>query len=490
MSHENPKKLQARGINEPESAHVKHAPQQRDLVWGYLAQALNIGAGLLLLPIVLRYLPQEDVGLWFVFLTLGGLAQLLEFGFQPTISRNTSYIFAGATSLVSRGVPESFDASQKADPYLLAQLVAASRLIYRAVALGASVVLLLGGSVYIFTLLTPGQQLINSLAAWICYACGSIANFYFGYVNALLQGRGSVSAANKVIIAARVTMLILGIATLTAGMGLLGLGIAMLVSSILGRFLALRLLASDLTTRTALKLASYISGRPVAKTLWHNASRLGIVSICAFLIQRANILIASSFLGLAVAASFSLTVTILMVLFSVSMVIVQVRLPHLARAQSHADSTVLQAMYGELIFIGWATYLAGFIALLFIGPTILVLIGTKTTLLPTWQLLIYGAILALEMNHSIAATYLSTQNSIPFVRSSVLSGLTTLALSLALVDEYQVFGLLTAQGIVQLGYNNWKWPYLVRKQLDFTWLTLIEAEFSRIAYQFKKKPPS
>src|SRR6266567_8101153 len=74
------------------------AISRRDIYWGYAAQLLNVGAGLILLPVVVRYFSPEDVGLWFVFITLAGLAQLLEFGFQPTLARNTAYVYAGARS--------------------------------------------------------------------------------------------------------------------------------------------------------------------------------------------------------------------------------------------------------------------------------------------------------------------------------------------------------------------------------------------------------
>ena len=66
---------------------TKHALTWSNLSWGFLAQGLNIGTGLLLLPMILRYLKPDEIGLWFVFMSLAGLAQLLELGFQPTIAQ-------------------------------------------------------------------------------------------------------------------------------------------------------------------------------------------------------------------------------------------------------------------------------------------------------------------------------------------------------------------------------------------------------------------
>jgi O-antigen/teichoic acid export membrane protein len=458
---------------------LKQNKYSKELAIGYLAQALNVGAGLLLLPAILSYLSPEDVGLWFVFTTLAGLAQLLEFGFNTTIARNLTYAYSGADRIKNSGMPESFATSHHPNLKLVAQLIATSSVIYRYVALTAGLLLFVGGSLYILTLLTPTQHIKTTLLAWILYATGQIVNFYFGYINALLHGRGSVSDSNKAIIFSRIIMILLAVATLNFGMGLLGVGIAMLISSLFGRWLAVGYINSDVNTKSALELAKVISGRLLIRELWHNSSRLGIVQISAFIIQRASILIASSFLGLAAAASFSLTTTVFLVVSNISMVAVQVRLPDLIRAQAEASIESLQKMFGDLVLLGWATFLISFLALILFGDAILSAIGANTLLLPQDQLIIFGFIMALEVNHSIAATYLTTRNTIPFLKSSIYSAAGALVLSLLFVNNFEIIGLIAAQGLVQLVYNNWKWPYQVKRQLGFTWGKLISSAIIR-----------
>src|SRR3990167_832985 len=106
---------------------------RRDLYWGYAAQVLNIGLGLIMLPVIVRHMSTAEVGLWFVFITLISFAQLLELGFQPTISRNVAYIYAGAQKLSAFGLQENGNGNLNIP--LLANLVAASRFIYRWIAL-------------------------------------------------------------------------------------------------------------------------------------------------------------------------------------------------------------------------------------------------------------------------------------------------------------------------------------------------------------------
>lgn len=457
------------GSDDPSS--FKHRGSHRsDVAWGYLAQFLNIGSGVLLLPAVLRYLPTEDVGLWFVFITLTSLAQLLEFGFQPTIARNTAYVFAGVQSLKQQGLPHEVRAGATVSLCLLADLIQASRAIYRVVAAVGGLVLLVGGSLYVMSVAGPEQSLPTVLGAWMLYAGGYVLNFYYGYVNGLMQGRGDLVAASQVVIVTRASMLVSGVAALVSGAGLLGLGAATFLTCLLGRVVAMRFFLrgyiSQTTTRTH-------DTRRTVKLLWHNASRLGVVQIGAFLIQRANVLIASSFLGIGAAASFGMTVTLMMTLSGVAAVILQVRMPRLAAAHAARDMPSLRALFGEVIVVAWSVFVAGALVLIFGGEWLLHLMDSKTTLLSPPLLALFGLVMLLEMNHSLAAGYLTTRNHVPFLRAGLFSGLLICALSVAVVQQFDIIGLIVAQGLVQLAYNNWKWPREARKDLGAGWSELI-----------------
>jgi len=432
---------------------------RRDIIWGYVAQALNIGAGLILLPVILHYLPQEDVGLWFVFVTLGSLAQLLEFGFQPTMARNTAYVYAGAQTLVKKGLPNPTPEGQSLNLLLLGELVRTARRIYRIVTLLAFIILMVGGTLYISSLLTPNQDPRLYLPAWLAFGLGYVATFYYGYFNGLLQGRGDITAANKVIVITRSTLIVLGALLVILGYGLPGLGVASLVSAIVGRWASMRYYFVE--TKPEARQAHQMrdgQGHKLLKTLWHNSWRLGSVHLGAFLIQRSSVLIASSFLGLEASASYGMTITVLMALMSVSTVIANVQLPHMNALQIAGNRTVLRSIFGEIVITAWAIFIAGLAFLIAFGDTLLQHIDSKTPLLPTHELIILGAIILLELNHSIAASYITTKNEIPFLKSAIYSGLFITGLSLALVSTWGIWGLILTQGTIQLAYNNWKWP--------------------------------
>lgn len=458
---------------------------RRDVLWGYAASALNIGAGLILLPVILRYLSTEDVGLWFVFVALAGFAQILEFGFQPTLARNAAYVYSGKQSLIKEGLHPEVVKNQIVNLELLNNLVLAAKHIYKIVAAVALAVLCGGGGLYVSTLLTPVQNYKIYILAWLIFGVSYVINFYYGYINGLLQGRGEIVQASKVLVFSRCIQVILGATATIVGYGLLGLAVATFFSAVLGRILAYHYFTLNFK-QLSTTLDSEQQGRltrELVEVLWYNASRLGIVQIGAFLILRGNILIASSFLGLAAAASYSMTVTLLITLSGIAMVATQIQVPHMSALQARGERKALTSVYGLAVLVSLSTFLFGLIALLIFGEQILLSLGSKTGLLPSPVLIVLGLILLLEVNHSVAATFLTTTNNVPFTNASILSGFAIISLSFLTVQSFGIIGLVISQGVVQISYNNWRWPYLALKSVNCSLIDTLRLGL----YELRKK---
>jgi len=97
--------------------------------------------------------------------------------------------------------------------------------------------------------------------------------------------------------------------------------------------------------------------------------------------------------------------------------------------------------------------------------------------LPPLPLAILGLVILLELNHSIAGNYLTTINVIPFVRAALWSGLSIALISILLVKVMGVWALIVGQGVVQLAYNNWKWPIMSIKSLGGCYTKIILGGF-------------
>lgn len=449
---------------------------RRDLIWGYAAQILNIGLGLIMLPVVVRYMSSAEVGLWFVFVTLISFAQLLELGFQPTLARNVAYVYAGTQKLTAFGLQEN--ANGNLNISLLAALVGASRWIYRWVAFLAALVLLVGGTLYIAKLLPAEQDSTEVLAGWFVFVIGNIINFYYGYLNALLQGRGDVTMANKVVIASRSIQVLLGVIMVMAGFGLLGLGIASLLSTIVSRILARRYVFSRHHPEMSGLTANKDEVKSLVKILWHNASRFGVVFLGVFLIWRANILIAASYLGLTDAASYGLAIQIFFLLNTIATVPFNLSLPRLSALRAQNKPEQVYQVFSTLLVSALLIYLVAALMVLFFGNYFLNVIGSATKLPNDLVLLGMVVVFLLEINHGTCSGFITTGNQIPFVRAAVITGGCIVIGSILLAPIFGIAGLVMSQGFVQVAYNNWKWPKEVGKIFNVTYLKIIMDGFT------------
>ena len=454
----------------------------RDVNWGVLAQGLNIASGLILLPVVLIYLSVEEVGLWFVFSSLTGLAFLLELGLQPSIARYVAYIYAGAQKLQKVGI--SSDENNKSINFnLLGDVFLSAKKIYFRITILVLIFLLGLGSLYITSLVTSSLSLMTVLLAWMMFSIGFIANFYFGYYIAFLQGRGEITIANKIIVTNRLLMISFGSLFLILGYGLIGLGLASLLSTVLSRFLLHYMFWKDNTPEALyLKRINMIYDKNTSGVLWHNSVKLGWVYVGAFLITRMNVLIASSFLGLTIAASYGLTMQILIMLSTLASTLFTLKLPSMNAAQAIGKSEKILMSFGQSLTLSWLFYFLAAAFIVMFGNDVLKYFGSNALLLENNLLIAFSVIMFLEMNHSLCASFLTTFNEVSFVASALVSGflIVTLSMIFVYVLEFGIWGLILSQGFVQLAYNNWKWPKAAAEKIQVSFLSLLYIGFSNI----------
>lgn len=438
----------------------------RDIFWAYLSQFLNVGISIILLPVILRMFSPSDIGLWFAFITLASVAQLVEFGFQPTIVRNISYVYSGASNLMKEGLASIPYVKSEVNFELLLSLYLNSKKIYKKIFYVSLFVLVVIGSIYIYSLLQPGQDTFGTLIAWVLFSLGYVFNLYYGYLNCFLVGRGDITQANKSIVFGRTVFIFIGVGLTLLGQGLLGVALASLISSIVSRAFSFRYFKAHKLAAQLLMNQKPLKDFNILSILWHSSWRMGVVQCGAFLILKMNILIASSVLGVDKAASYSMGVTLLTFLLSLSSVIIQAQLPHITSLQINKNLKTIVPIVGEALIISNSMFLMGLLFLIFLGDNILLIIGSKVTMLPINLLIFFGVIVLLELNHSLFSYYLITLNKIPFVPSSIISGLAVVILSLVLAKPFGIYGLILSQGFVQLLYNNWKWPQLALANMN------------------------
>lgn len=441
---------------------------------GVTAQFLQYGAALLLLPFIVVCLSAEEVGVWYIFMTVQGLAMLMDFGFQLTFARNFALAFSGAKELIKEGLAE--DKHETANYELVARVLYIARFVYAAVSLVVLVVLLTLGSLYILSIVEAAPVDREAvLWAWLLFATALSASLYFMWVSPLLIGADKVDQNYLYLIVNRAVFVLTGVILLRLDFGLLGLAMSFLLGVVISRYVAgyfVRPIRRNLVLKGS---GQFGEAKKDFLIIWHNASRMGLVSLGAFLIVRCNIFVVSHFMGLVAAASYGMAIQLFMGLSAVSQMIFQVNVPKMVRMRVEGDIRSLKAIvYSSTIFY-LAVFVMGALVIIIFGSLLLELIGSETRLLSTALMTLIGVIFLLEGNHSNCALTITTGNKVPFVYPALISGFAILALSVMSASAgVGLLGVIASQGVVQLAYNNWKWPWLVYREVNKQPMTVKE----------------
>jgi len=143
------------------------------------------------------------------------------------------------------------------------------------------------------------------------------------------------------------------------------------------------------------------------------------------------------------------------------------------KTRGEAASVIQEFSYTLIIFV--AVYFILSAGLIVMGNWVLDLIGSNTELPASWMILIYCAVIFFEKNYNIFTSYILLNNTIPFVKSVLLSGF-AISLVSYLVLRYTdlgVLGLILVPFVIQSLYNNWKWPLVVCREFNTNYLQLL-----------------
>lgn len=437
---------------------------KNDIVWSYLGYIVRICSNVILLPIIVKKLPTEELGVWYVFLSLGALIQLLDFGFTPTIMRNISYAFGGATNIQKKGIEANQIISSNPNYELINKLIYVAKKIYFYIAVAAVFILITFGTYYI-NHLTKHLSNINILIAWLIYSIGVFCNFYYSYWIPILNGVGKIKQVQHATLISQLTYLVIALAGISASYGLIAIASAFFVSGLVLRKICRFYFQKDKQDfNTGFKEEEC---KEIFDIVWYTARQMGLVFIGSFLILQANTLICSTFLGLKSTAEYGLTLQLFTVVSTFSGIVFRTYLPMISEARIKGCQSKLKKYLALTSIIGWFSYLAGAVAIIVFGDMILNFIGSKTVLLPRAMLIFMTIYLFLEFNHSNFATFIVTNNEVPFVKAAIISGFCIVIGSWGFVYLFELglWGLMLSQAIVQLSYNNWKWPQVVLKQI-------------------------
>lgn len=454
---------------------MKIRASKSDVIWSYIAQFFNLGSGLITLPLVLHLLSTEEIAMNYLMMTVAAMVGMVDFGFSPQFGRNFTYVFSGAQRLEKEGLSSNVDST--VNYHLLRCLIDAAKLVYKYMSILVLILMLTAGTYYISIVTEGFTNIENSLQIWILFSVSTFFNVYFSYFSAMLYGRGLVKESKKAMLASRILYIVLAYILLLGGCGLIGLCIANLVSPFLSRWMSYRYFYDkDMEIALSAEDSTTSEMKELFWIIWHNAKKVGIASVGAYTALKFCLFISGLYLSLAEVSAFGLLMQLANVIVVLSTTFNSALIPQLTAYRVNNDKTDLIKCFAWTLNVSYFLFIVLSVCLVIAGPWVLQLIGSNASLPSTAIVLLYLFVLFLENNHGLFAGFITISNSVPYTKVAIISG-TLICIGDFLVLHYTSLGLLglvIVQGIVQLAYNNWYWPYLVCKSLNLSIFDLVK----------------
>jgi hypothetical protein len=445
---------------------------RKDVIWNFAGTFMRIASGLLVLPLVLHLLPSKEVGLWNIFLTIGGLAALLDFGFSNAFSRNITYVFSGAKELKSEGYVTVAENDKSIDYGLLKSLIAAMRRYYAIIA-GIFLLVFFVASPfylpYIFEKNNYQGNITTVWIAWIVYGILVAYQLYTYYYSSLLLGRGFVKKYQQIVIIGHGSRILSSVIMLLLGFGLISLVFGQLISDVVNRILCYSTFY-DKETKQQMACSNKKSVKEIMAVMTPNALKVGVTVIRGFLMYQGILLMAPLYLSLTVIGEFGTTRQFIELISSIGMIVFNTYFPKMTHYRVTGDMDSLKRLWLKSNTFLLFFYIIAGTGFVVIGPYFMALIHSKTNFLASGLIVIYLIISYMEVNSGMSTAFLTIKNEVPFFKSNLISGFLAF-IAVFLLLQFSTLGvasIILGIGMSQLVYQYWKWPLVVKKDLQLT----------------------
>lgn len=475
-------KTEKRIVNEKRNLMSKIKIARGDVGWSYAGNILKIVSNIILLPLVLKLLTDQEMGLWYVFLSIGGIVELLDFGFAATLARNMAYVWCGATELMAKDVKPSSVRSEP-DMKLFLVILKTCKRIYAVIALAALVILATVGTLYL-NYVSNGLT-TSLLVAWGIYSIGVTLSIFYSYYTSFLRGVGAIAQQNKATVISRMSQIVVALILLLCGMGLIAVAVGYLVSGIVLRLMSRWFFYRYENIGESLKEVGKIENineQVIAtfRKVWPNSYKEGFVTLANFLSTQANTLICSFALGLASTGSYGLALQLSTMISSIAAILYTAYQPAIQEFEVKGERKESQ----RLMSMAYCFYMLSYIVLTIGAFCCLPIIKyLKPTLeIDGAMLIVLCLYMFIYKTYHLAASYISNRNKLPYVTSFIISGVCSslLAFILAKLTTLGIWSIIIGPMTVVLSFVGWYWPRYVLKDMNLSVSKMMKLGFGEI----------
>lgn len=438
-----------------------------DLIWNYGATFMRVASALIVLPLILRMLPKEEVGLWTIMIGLNSMIYLLDFGFFQTFSRAVTYIYTGASTLQKEGF-QPVEVQREISYTLLKGVMKAMNRFYGFVSILLLILLSTGGVWYINRLLIGfSGNLLNAQIAWFSYGTLLCYQFFTYYYDAALVGRGMIKRSRQIIVFSQSLHVVISSLLLLGGMGLISMVIGQTVATIVNRTLARRSFY-DKETKKNLAITTSLEWVTILKTLFYTAYKNGLASLSWVFTNRMLAIFGALYVPLATMASYGITKQITDITITISAAWFFTYYPKLTSEQIKRGVLEVKRIYIKARIITILVFIPIAVFVFFAGDSVLSFIGSSTFLLPSGLIILLFIASMLEALTQLSTSVLLSRNEVPHYIAQSITAVVSLVLIIVTLKytEAGVFALIAVPMVVQLFYQHWKWTLKLFRELE------------------------
>lgn len=421
-------------------------------IWSVASVFVRSGGALITLPLALTVLSAGEIGLYYVFLSLIALSQLLDFGFNQTFARFTAQAHAGATEFVRFGIPQSGRKSQP-NTALLKRLVSASRGLYAVIGALVAILVSLVATPFISGEVNSAGLPDHLIYCWLSMTIASGLSLYSEVWRTALFGVGKLKQAHQVTICAHSVAILVTFTGLLTGFGLWSFAAAKLIYAMVNAAIARKVLGEVLD----LKWLDISWQTDLVVKMWPTAWRQGALSIGEFLMTRSLVLVFAALFGLELASKYGLSTQIFGVLGALCTAPLAVMMPVFNKLRVQASLKDLRTSFLGRTYLGLSAFVLFSLLVFLLLPSLLESVNSNTSLLENDHLLLLFVACLLNLHQNAWVSLVLTENRNPFVLPILFTGLATIGISYLMGKTFGISGLLIGQLIIPLLFINW-WP--------------------------------
>ena len=430
---------------------------------GLLSQFIQHFSGFLLLPVIVLYFNSEEIGLWYTLIALNGIGILLDFGVQPTIIRELAKTDIIRSVNKNNAETHLYDVHRK-----FSSIVFLMTTYYSFLAL---IMLLTSELLFMrYVTSTPGIELVRTdlEGLWSINTLAFMSTIGTLPFAAVLFGLDRPSEVYIISIINRISFLIVSLFCLQLQLGILTWSIATIVGNIVsvivfGIFWKVNSFGGFLTKFEVNDIKN------IYKIVFVSIYKMGIGALTQFLILRAPLFIVNFYLGLSVGAGLGILYQVNNAIWHVSKIPIQMNLASFTRGWVEFDASKMKSKVYNALMISVVLQIIGMILVFGLYLLFHQIILVKFGMIELEVMLAVSLLFIGESFHSNCTLILSTKNYLQYYRAYIVSSLIIVVTwFIAIGSGESLLLALCLQCVVQLSYNNWKWPVVLYKQLSGT----------------------